>query len=138
MKKLNNILNIQPDADRQHLPMVQGRPEAESIHNDFDYARENLMDVIEKGQEALFDLMDVARQSQHPRAYEVLSTMMNTLVGANKDLLDLQGKKKKLLEADPSANTQQVTNNLFVGSTSELQKMLDQRRNNSADDVDSR
>jgi hypothetical protein len=89
------------------------------------------MDVIEKGQEALFDLMDVARQSQHPRAYEVLSTMMNTLVGANKDLLELQGKKKKLLEVEPEANNQQVTNNLFVGSTAELQKMIDQRRNNS-------
>lgn len=131
MKKLNQILNIQPDADRQHLPMVQDRPEEASIHNDFDYARENLMDVIEKGQEALFDLMDVARQSQHPRAYEVLSTMMNTLVGANKDLLDLQAKKKKLLEVEPEANNQQVTNNLFVGSTAELQKMIDQRRNNS-------
>jgi hypothetical protein len=131
MKKLNQILNIQPDADRQYLPMVQDRPEDPTIQNDFDYARENLMDVIEKGQEALFDLMDVARQSQHPRAYEVLSTMMSTLVGANKDLLDLQGKKKKLLEADPNANSQQVTNNLFVGSTAELQKMLDQRRNNS-------
>jgi hypothetical protein len=131
MKKLNQILNIQPDADRQYLPMVQGRPEDPSIQNDFDYARENLMDVIEKGQEALFDLMDVARQSQHPRAYEVLSTMMNTLVGANKDLLDLQAKKKKLLEVEPEANNQQVTNNLFVGSTAELQKMIDQRRNNN-------
>jgi hypothetical protein len=131
MKKLNQILNIQPDADRQYLPMVQDRPEDPTIQNDFDYARENLMDVIEKGQEALFDLMDVARQSQHPRAYEVLSTMMNTLVGANKDLLELQGKKKKLLEIEPEANNQQVTNNLFVGSTAELQKMIDQRRNNS-------
>jgi hypothetical protein len=131
MKKLNQILNIQPDADRQYLPMVQDRPEDPTIQNDFDYARENLMDVIEKGQEALFDLMDVARQSQHPRAYEVLSTMMNTLVGANKDLLDLQAKKKKLLEVEPEANNQQVTNNLFVGSTAELQKMIDQRRNNS-------
>ena len=130
MKKLNQILNIQPDADRQYLPMVQDRPQDPTIQNDFDYARENLMDVIEKGQEALFDLMDVARQSQHPRAYEVLSTMMNTLVSANKDLLDLQGKKKKLMESDPNANSQQVTNNLFVGSTAELQKMLDQRRNN--------
>jgi hypothetical protein len=130
MKKLNQILNIQPDADRQYLPMVQDRPEDPTIQNDFDYARENLMDVIEKGQEALFDLMDVARQSQHPRAYEVLSTMMNTLVGANKDLLDLQAKKKKLLEVEPEANNQQVTNNLFVGSTAELQKMIDQRRNN--------
>jgi hypothetical protein len=137
MKKLNQILNIQPDADRQYLPMVQDRPEDPTIQNDFDYARENLMDVIGKGQEALFDLMDVARQSQHPRAYEVLSTMMNTLVGANKDLLDLQAKKKKLLEAEPEANNQQVTNNLFVGSTAELQKMIDQRRNNSDADVDS-
>jgi len=137
MKKLNQILNIQPDDSRQFLPMVQDKPEDASIQNDFDYARENLMDVIGKGQEALFDLMDVARQSQHPRAYEVLSTMMNTLVGANKDLLDLQAKKKKLLEAEPDANNQQVTNNLFVGSTAELQKMLDQRRNNSDADVDS-
>lgn len=131
MKKLNNILNIQPDDSRQFLPMVQDKPEDSTVQDDFEYARENLMDVIGKGQEALFDLMDVARQSQHPRAYEVLSTMMNTLVGANKDLLDLQAKKKKLLEQDPSADSQQVTNNLFVGSTAELQKMLDQRRNNS-------
>jgi hypothetical protein len=131
MKKLNQILNIEPDADRQYLPMVQDKPIDSTVQNDFDYARENLMDVIGKGQEALFDLMDVARQSQHPRAYEVLSTMMTTLVGANKDLLDLQAKKKKLLEAEPEANNQQVTNNLFVGSTTELQKMLDQRRNNS-------
>lgn len=133
MKKLNQILNIEPDDTRQFLPMVQDKPIDSTVQNDFDYARENLMDVIGKGQEALFDLMDVARQSQHPRAYEVLSTMMTTLVGANKDLLDLQAKKKKLLEAEPEANNQQVTNNLFVGSTAELQKMIDQRRNNSGD-----
>jgi hypothetical protein len=129
MKKLNDILNIQPDSNRQFLPMVQDKPKDSTVQDDFDYARENLMDVIGKGQEALFDLMDVARQSQHPRAYEVLSTLMNTMVGASKDLLELQAKKKKLMEEDPAANTQQVTNNLFVGSTMELQKMLDQRKN---------
>jgi len=133
MKKLNNILNIQPDETRQFLPMVQDKPEDATIQNDFDYARENLMDVIGKGQEALFDLMDVARQSQHPRAYEVLSTLMNTMVGASKDLLDLQAKKKKLLETEPNANSQQVTNNLFVGSTAELQKMLEQRKTKNDD-----
>jgi hypothetical protein len=95
---------------------------------DFEFARENMMDVINKGQEALYDLIDVARQSQHPRAYEVLATMMNTMVGASKDLLDLQAKKKKLLEDDPSASPQQVTNNLFVGSTAELQKYLKQNK----------
>jgi len=133
MKKLNQILNIEPDENRQFLPMVQDKPIDPTVQNDFDYARENLMDVIGKGQEALFDLMDVARQSQHPRAYEVLSTLMNTMVGASKDLLELQAKKKKLLEAEPDANNQQVTNNLFVGSTAEQQKMNDQRRNNRGD-----
>ena len=133
MKKTNDILNIQPDGSRQFLPMVQDKPQDSTVQDDFDYARENLMDVIGKGQEALFDLMDVARQSQHPRAYEVLSTLMNTMVGASKDLLELQAKKKKLLETNPEANNQQVTNNLFVGSTAELLKMVDQRRNNSDD-----
>ena len=77
---------------------------------------------------ALFDLMDVAKQSQHPRAYEVLATMMNTMVAASKDLVDLQAKKKKIMEDDPSASPQQVTNNLFVGSTAELQEYLKQHK----------
>lgn len=118
---MENSNNIEPEVIIQHGD--------KQVENDFDYARENLMEVIEKGQEALFDMMDVAKQSQHPRAYEVISTLMTTLVGANKDLLDLQAKKKKLLQADPNANSQQVTNNLFVGSTAELQKMLEQSRN---------
>lgn len=107
-----------------NLPAVVEQKKTTQADADFEFARENLMDVINKGQEALFDLMDVARQSQHPRAYEVLSTMMNTMVGASKDLLDLQAKKKKILEEDPSASPQQVTNNLFVGSTADLQKMI--------------
>lgn len=123
---LDKFLNIQPGLN---LPVVIEQKRTTQVDADFDFARENLMDVINKGQEALFDLMDVARQSQHPRAYEVLSTMMNTMVGASKDLLDLQAKKKKLLEEDPTASPQQVTNNLFVGSTAELQKYLKNRDN---------
>lgn len=110
------------------LPAVIEQKKTTQLDADFEYARENMMEVINKGQEALFDLMDVARQSQHPRAYEVLATMMNTMVGASKDLLDLQAKKKKILEDDPSASPQQVTNNLFVGSTAELQKYLKQNK----------
>lgn len=124
-KDLDKFLNIQPG---ENLPAVIEKKKHTQVDADFDFARENLMDVINKGQEALFDLMDVARQSQHPRAYEVLSTMMNTMVGASKDLLDLQAKKKKILEDDPSASPQQVTNNLFVGSTAELQKYLKQNK----------
>lgn len=118
---LDKLLNIAPG---DNLPAVIEKKMNTQISDDFEYARENMMEVINKGQEALFDLMDVAKQSQHPRAYEVLATMMSTMVGASKDLLDLQAKKKKIMEDDPSASPQQVTNNLFVGSTAELQKYL--------------
>ena len=124
-KDLDKFLNIAPG---ENLPAVVEKKMTTQVNADFEYARENMMEVINKGQEALFDLMDVARQSQHPRAYEVLATMMNTMVGAGKDLLDLQAKKKKILEEDPSASPQQVTNNLFVGSTAELQKYLKQQK----------
>jgi hypothetical protein len=124
-KDLDKFLNIAPG---ENLPAVVEQKKTTQVDADFEYARENMMEVINKGQEALFDLMDVARQSQHPRAYEVLATMMNTMVGASKDLLDLQAKKKKILEEDPSASPQQVTNNLFVGSTAELQKYLKQQK----------
>lgn len=123
--ELDKFLNIAPG---ETLPAVVEQKKTTQVDADFEYARENMMEVINKGQEALFDLMDVARQSQHPRAYEVLATMMNTMVGASKDLLDLQAKKKKILEDDPSASPQQVTNNLFVGSTAELQKYLKQQK----------
>lgn len=123
--ELDKFLNIAPG---ENLPAVVEKKMTTQVDADFEYARENMMEVINKGQEALFDLMDVARQSQHPRAYEVLATMMNTMVGASKDLLDLQAKKKKIMEDDPTASPQQVTNNLFVGSTAELQKYLKQNR----------
>lgn len=127
MQELDKILNIAPDEDQEDvfLPEVMKPPlDSESTQGkqDFDYARENLYDVISKGQEALFDMLDVAKQSQHPRAYEVLSTLINTLVSANKDLLELQKKKKDLFKTEETPQT--INNNLFVGSTAELQKLI--------------
>jgi hypothetical protein len=101
----------------------------DEAEKDYTYARENLYDVINKGQEALFDMLDVAKQSQHPRAYEVLSGLINTLVAANKDLLDLQKKKKELFKEEKPDKTV-TNNNLFVGSTAELQKLIKDRQNN--------
>lgn len=93
---------------------------------DYKYARQNFIDIIEKGAEALEELMDVARQSQHPRAYEVLATTMKTLIDANKDLVEMSKKNNPEPEEKP---TNQVTNNLFVGSTNDLQKILRDMRN---------
>lgn len=90
---------------------------------DFDYARANLKDVIDKGNRALTGILQVASLSEHPRAYEVVSTIIKTLADANKDLLQLSKQRKDLIGKTDN-NPQTVNNNLFVGSTAELQKML--------------
>tara|TARA_R110000796_G_scaffold249115_1_gene376569 strand:- start:4603 stop:5016 length:414 start_codon:yes stop_codon:yes gene_type:complete len=92
---------------------------------DYDYARTNFYNIIETGTEALEQMLDVAKASEHPRAYEVVSTIMKTLVDANKDLVNMSEKKK------PSEEKQfdgKVNNNLFVGSTAELQQLLKDMR----------
>lgn len=95
-----------------------------TVDDDFSYARGNLIDIIEKGQEALQGILDVAGMSQHPRSYEVVSTLIKTLTDANKDLLELSKRKQDLKGESGIENPQTVNNNLFVGSTAELQKML--------------
>ena len=99
----------------------------DEIDNDYKYARENLQGVIEKGTDALDNLIDLAKASEHPRAFEVVSQLTKTLVDANKDLLDIQKKVKDLKKEDKKENPKNVTNALFVGSTAELQKMISGR-----------
>ena len=100
----------------------------ETVDTDFKYARENLYNIIEKGSDALNTLVDVANQSQHPRAFEVVGQLVKTLSDTNKDLLELQ-KKVKVIKKDIPDQPQNVTNALFVGNTSELQKMINKRNN---------
>ena len=100
----------------------------ETVDNDFKYARENLYIIIERGSDALNTLVDVANQSQHPRAFEVVGQLVKTLSDTNKDLLELQ-KKVKVIKKDIPDQPQNVTNALFVGNTSELQKMINKRNN---------
>lgn len=95
--------------------------------DDYKYARENFYNVIENGTKALEEMMDLARASEHPRAYEVISTLMKTLVDANKDLVAMNENRQK--KAEPEQEKQVTNNNLFVGSTSELQQMLKDLKN---------
>ena len=102
-------------------PVVQ-RFEDNQVVDDFEFARRNLMDAIEQGQSALAEIVSVAGMSQHPRAYEVVATLLKTVADANKDLLELQKRKKDLTGIGPAPTT--VNNNLFVGSTAELQQLI--------------
>ena len=90
--------------------------------SDFQYARENLYTLIERGQDGLDELLEIAKASQHPRAFEVVGQLVDKLTTTNKELLNLH-KSKKDIKTEKGGPTS-VNNNLFVGSTAELQKFL--------------
>ena len=111
-----NSLDLQPIEDNK-------KAVRDSIVDDFEYARGNMIAVIEKGQEALSGILDVAGMSQHPRSYEVVATLVKAVADANKDLLEL-AKKRKDLEKVENGGPQTVNNNLYLGSTADLLKLL--------------
>ena len=111
-----NSLDLQPIANVKAAEQSQ-------IVDDFEYARGNMIAVIEKGQEALSGILDVAGMSQHPRSYEVVATLVKAVADANKDLLELS-KKRKDLEKVENGGPQTVNNNLYLGSTADLLKLL--------------
>jgi len=95
----------------------------QDIENDYKYQRENFYNLIERGQDAIDGILDLARESEHPRSYEVAGNLIKQVADVTEKLGDLQEKMKKLKEV-PSSAPKNVTNALFVGSTAELQKML--------------
>ena len=98
----------------------------DNIKSDYDYSRETYYDLIEKGRESLELMIEVARESEHPRAFEVLSGMIKGIADVNDKLMDLQKKKKDVEKSDVPAleNRGNTTNNVFLGSTTELQRFL--------------
>lgn len=102
----------------------------DNAENDFEYSRRIYHDLLAKGSEALDDMMEVARATEHPRAFEVLSGMMKNVGDINGSLMDLHKKKKDFDKTDEVKELPgQTTNNVFIGSTSELQRMLRQQNN---------
>ena len=95
----------------------------DDIENDYKYQRENLYNLIERGQDAIDGILDLAKEGEHPRAYEVALNGIKQVADVTDKLINLQDKMKKLKEV-PNTGPKNVTNALFVGSTAELQKML--------------
>ena len=127
-EKVNEILGIEskePKETKEFKPLVPRREDKQKadIDNDYDYSRENYYNLIERGQEAIQGILDVAKEGQHPRAYEVALAGIKNVADTVDKLQDLQSKLKSLKEVPKSAN-QNIKNALFVGSTAELQKML--------------
>jgi hypothetical protein len=127
-ESVNEILGIEskePKGPKEFKPLVPRKENKESpdLDNDYTYSRENYYNLIERGQEAVQGILDVAREGQHPRAYEVALNGIKNVADTIDKLQDLQKKLKDLKEVPKTASAN-IKNALFVGSTAELQKML--------------
>ena len=100
------------------------RHERTDIEEDYEYTRGNLYSIIEKGQEAINGILELAQDSEMPRAYEVAGQLIKSVSDATDKLMDLQKKLKDVEEEKASKGPNTVNNSLFVGSTAELAKML--------------
>jgi hypothetical protein len=138
-EKVNEILGIEtkePKEQKEFKPLVPRKEDENKadVDNDYKYSRENYYNLIERGQEAIEGILDIAKEGQHPRAYEVAGQLIGQVAGTVDKLQDLQKKLKDLKELPKTANNN-IKNALFVGSTAELQKMLKKDENTKVKDI---
>ena len=111
--------------ERKVIPTPQ---ENDDIENDYKYQRENFYNLVERGTDAIDGILEIARESEHPRTYEVAGNLIKQVAEVTEKLGELQEKMKRLKEV-PSNAPKNVTNALYVGSTAELQKLLKGKKN---------
>ena len=132
-KKLSELFDVDPIATNVEIVSsteVMPVKSEDVVETDTEYARRNIRDLIDKGSVAVDNLLQVSKESEHPRAYEVVAGLMKTMADLNKDLLELQKRKKDLQpQLDSASNRGNITveKAVFVGSTAEL---LNQIREN--------
>ena len=121
-KSIEDALNL-PEV----VPSMATKPiipeKVDQVNDDYEFARDNLKRVIESGHDALNNMLEIAKQSEHPRAFEVVNQLMKTMADTQKDLLELKQREQKI-NGTENKSPNNVTNALFVGSTNELQKMI--------------
>lgn len=133
-KKLSEVLDVEPLESTEFniesaLPAPMPVVVSDDVQDDTNYARQNIKDLIEKGNSAIDNLLKVAIESEHPRAYEVASGLIKNLSDLNKDLLELQKRKKDLMpKSAENNNNLNIDKAVFIGSTTDLIKMLKQSK----------
>jgi hypothetical protein len=128
-EKLSEIFDVDPIEIKDETQLKQNEllvvDTRNAVETDTDIARENIKDLINKGSKAVDELAVVARDSQHPRAYEVMATLIKNMSDLNKDLLQIQKTKKELMVSnDKKTGDVNVDKAVFVGSTAELMKLI--------------
>lgn len=139
--KLDEVFNVTGEIVSQELEIkplknvpsentIDTKSILSDIKKDYEYARGNMYSIIEKGQEALNGILELAQETESPRAYEVVGQLIKNVSDSTEKLIELQKKLKDLEEVKTSSGPTSVTNALFVGSTTELSKILKGRLNN--------
>ena len=127
-QKLDELLDIQGEIIEveKNLPILSKSEHSkqEEQNSDYKYSREVFYGLVERGQDAIEGILDIARESEHPRVYEVAGQLIKTVGETTEKLIDLQAKVKELDKDDSMPD--KVQNNLFVGSSTELQRLLKQ------------
>ena len=135
---LRDALNLPEVQKKESLPAVVEEKKGDPLEVDYDEARKNIKDVIGKGKDALEGLLLLARSTDSPRAYEVVGQLIKTISDVSKDLIDLQ-KRVKDIRGEALAPSTIVNNAVFIGSTAELQAIINGRKddviNGEATDV---
>ena len=119
------ITSLVPTSELKPEASVRVKPKTDGKDDDIDYnyARENYYNLIERNQDAIEEMLEIAKQSEHPRAFEVVGQLIKSGLDANKELMGLH-KTKKELSIEKGGSTTNVNNAVFVGSTADLQKLL--------------
>ena len=132
-KELGVIEKIVPTTIPEIISIIPNTTEVseDDIEDDYKYQRDNFYNLVEKGSAAIDGILELAKESEHPRTYEVAGQLIKSVAEVAEKLGDLQEKMRKLKEV-PSNAPKNVTNALFVGSTKELQKMLKDKSENGS------
>ena len=130
--ELNNTFNVSgeivsTDVDTSIEKVEKLASTVDDVKKDYEYTRGNLYSLIEKGQEAINGILELAQESEMPRAYEVAGQLIKNVADATDKLMDLQKKLKDIEEEKVGKGPTTVNNALFVGSTAELAKLLKQQ-----------
>ena len=135
--KLDDAFNVATEVVTETLPakVEKQKPDRltkDDIEKDYEYTRGNLYSIIEKGQEAINGILELAQESEMPRAYEVAGQLIKSVSDATDKLMDLQKKLKDVEEEKVAKGPSNVTNALFVGSTADLAKLIKKENGSTA------
>jgi len=134
LDKTFNITPVETEVSSIEVVEESSKIVSKDLTGDFEYSRNQLYNLIEKGQKAINGIMDVAQESDHPRAYEVAFQGIKNVSELAEKLMDLQKKMKDIEGESPQKGPSTINNTMFVGSTAELQKFLKQSKLNNIEE----